>query len=500
MNHSNSAMNKSNSVSQRNSTNSTNKIINKFGNVSISNKPLNQPIKRNFNSFNKPPNESSVDKSKLAIIKHKIDDIYRKYNEQNKTWKSSFIDLIEKGKLISYQEGNIIPIPLDSLGETCLKIDKFWIMWIENIKTNLKIDQLVSIVNHSINYIPNDKMIKTYFNRVINSLKINKDDIESYCLNNNISKPKDKFTFGNNNISGEYDYLLNKFKSYQLSNTKIKKENNRKSSVKIDIALNKVEENKNRIELSPFNSNRKTLPIFKSNIKIDNSFSSQKNIKEEEIESKPEPLTMADKEIPTETIEHNQLDTIKNNNTIISENQTKTSDKPLSLTKSNLNSIKSEKNIEIPINDEYSDSQTIKSNDKNILIQEENISLSITPNKKEEEVIKQTSFPDQDNTPLDSYEKHLKQMARKRKGEIKTEIIPFNKYNKEQEITQDQEEEANNSQDEDYSNSDKEVSPVRGRSKEKQKKKKSKKTKSKQAKSKSVSKKPKSKSKKSKKK
>ena len=150
---------------------------------------------------------------------------------------------------------NFIPKSLNNIGSYVLELEKFWVLWIEIIKKELKLATLINLTNVAISYLSNDKLIKQIFNNTINFLKINKKEINEFC---NINKIKsNNFNF---NHAGEYDYLLDKLdkikKSILQSDKKMKMSpyfgNLKNSKIKVNINENfkeNINENNNLLTL-----------------------------------------------------------------------------------------------------------------------------------------------------------------------------------------------------------------------------------------------------------
>lgn len=168
-------------------------------------------LKRNFNVLNQ---ESIVERSKLTIIKTKIDDLYRKYlvdtdkgtNTYISTsavmpWKNSFKDLFEKERIIDFSHSEFIPKSLDQRGAYCMGLEKFWILWIEIVKKELTLKGLVLIINNAIQHVVNTKMMTDHFGILFNELKLTKKAIIDYCKDQNI-------TYQDKPFLKNYAYLL----------------------------------------------------------------------------------------------------------------------------------------------------------------------------------------------------------------------------------------------------------------------------------------------------
>ena len=101
--------------------------------------------------FTKFCRESIVDKSKLNSIKHKLEELYKKIEEEmnfsknkkpmnlsikqisreNIDWKNCFTNILEQEKNSIMINENYIPISLNYLGSKLIKLHQFWALLIE---------------------------------------------------------------------------------------------------------------------------------------------------------------------------------------------------------------------------------------------------------------------------------------------------------------------------------------------------------------------------------
>jgi hypothetical protein len=144
----------------------------------------NVNFKRKFSSIS----GEIADKSKLSIIKTKIDDIYKKYTSGNNNiktnitdWKKCFKDLFEKEKIIDFSAEDYIPKSLDARGSYCLSLEKVWVMWIETCKKDISLAKLINLVSNALDFLNEPKTIINLFNNLIIELKITKATIKKYC-------------------------------------------------------------------------------------------------------------------------------------------------------------------------------------------------------------------------------------------------------------------------------------------------------------------------------
>jgi hypothetical protein len=204
--------------------------------------------------------KSIIEKSKCSILKSKLDDIYQKqiklniYNNQTENyWKKMFRDLFEKEKIVDFSNENFIPKSLDKFGSYVMKLEKFWILWIEIAKRQLDLPSLVLLVNEALTYLTNATNIIKYFNTCVKELKISKKEISDYCQEHGI-KLKD---------SNQLDSLLD-----SRCQVKIKT-----SEGKLQISQNNLAKNSSK-EISKLDFNKKK----QSEIQLENSESHFKYI------------------------------------------------------------------------------------------------------------------------------------------------------------------------------------------------------------------------------
>jgi len=158
--------------------------------------------KRNFAKFS---NESIVDKSKFNSIKHKVEEIYKKFNDEsisskslNKVnynigkpsiikeindWRSNFAQMLEKEKNSVSINSDFLPATHNYMGSMIIKLFKFWVLYIEmNFKLiSLDFDRLLIIIREAILIVTDNESLKIYFTNFMK--RMNRKN-----LNENLSK------------------------------------------------------------------------------------------------------------------------------------------------------------------------------------------------------------------------------------------------------------------------------------------------------------------------
>lgn len=251
--------NKSNSVSK--AQNNSLKYMNqeKTNNLYSSQKSTLNFKEQNITSLNtkkrrmQSANKDANDKTKLSIIKTKIEEIYKQYhlnlnnynkaNISNSNWKLKFQELFEKEKCIDFKTEFLLPRSIDERGSYILTLEKFWILHIEIIKSKLTLDQLITTFNNALTYVANSSLLIDQFNMLIQELKFNKKDISKYSLENKIDFPSNldnkDFSFLLKINSGSISSNIHSKKSKsKLAN----KDNNSLKENGIKINLNNIPE------------------------------------------------------------------------------------------------------------------------------------------------------------------------------------------------------------------------------------------------------------------
>ena len=142
-----------------------------------------------------------IEKTKINTLKSKIEELYRKMNSDI-NWKNTFKEIFEREKIVDFSSFDFIPKSLNQIGCYIMKSEKFWVMWIEIIKNELKLESLVKLTNNALTLVSDSKLILTTFNRTINFLKIPTKVIKDYVKSEGIKVPA-------NSTIGDYAYLLN---------------------------------------------------------------------------------------------------------------------------------------------------------------------------------------------------------------------------------------------------------------------------------------------------
>jgi hypothetical protein len=223
------------------------------------------------------------EKSNLTSLKSKFDELYRKFNSNegnSSSWKKMFHDLFEKEKIIDFSSETFIPRSLDKTGSTILKLDKVWVLWMEIVKNDINLTKLVNLANEALNYLSDEKLIRTRFNSIFNFLKVSKKELKEFTASQNINI--------NNKHIGEFDYLLDrnacqsnkknlKTNYNKISSSKSKKLSTPESSLQFKIdSINKIlSEQKGLLEHKEFKDGNQILTA--ENIKPLN-YNSETNI------------------------------------------------------------------------------------------------------------------------------------------------------------------------------------------------------------------------------
>jgi hypothetical protein len=220
------------------------KVITRPVGVKMQGNSLAQPNHKNFsfpsnskrkNTLNENNSISIIEKSKLTTMKSKIEEMFRKYSNQessifinsNKSvsnnnnninlnnslnWKKNFRETFEKEKIIDFSSSDFIPKTLNNIGSYVLKLEKFWVLWLEIIKKELNLEKLVNLFNYALSFMNDDKALKKHFNILITDLKISKKEITDFCKSKNITSKV------NSSNLGQYDFLLDPSCSFNLKN------------------------------------------------------------------------------------------------------------------------------------------------------------------------------------------------------------------------------------------------------------------------------------------
>lgn len=191
------------------------------------------PSKRK-NTLNEYKSISIIEKSKLTTIKNKIEEMFKKYSNQESqkvvkfeksvfnsgnqnlnnltNWKKNFRETFEKEKIIDFSSSDFLPKSLNNMGSYVLKLEKFWVLWLEVIKKELNLDKMINLFNYALSFMNDDKVLKKHFNFLLTDLKISKTEITDFCKVNNITNKINSIHVG------QYDFLLDPSCCYNLKN------------------------------------------------------------------------------------------------------------------------------------------------------------------------------------------------------------------------------------------------------------------------------------------
>jgi hypothetical protein len=135
--------------------------------------------KRTYSTF---ATETESEKENFEKIQNIIDNCYLNYIDGNDEWIENFKQLLTK-EIFSIDENTSLPISLSTEASKVLNLQKFWIVWIENIKlknkeNNFPIQNLINIFNESFNNINEENLIKSFY--LTTMKQINSEDMKEY--------------------------------------------------------------------------------------------------------------------------------------------------------------------------------------------------------------------------------------------------------------------------------------------------------------------------------
>lgn len=345
----------------------------------------------------------------IGDINRKLDQIYttmidslKNKKTKNLKWKSEFMNIMERDKVISFKNitEDLIPSSLSENGVCAFKNFKFWDIYTNYFFTKLDLDKLINLTRLALRYIIDHKArsrVKLNFAAKIGEKKIQKYQIEQYCKEHGITV---------DNTKKYYDYLLEEKGKLDAG-----KQNFHSEKI---VKILPLQENK--ILLQPNNIQQiqpqKEAPVVKEEPKI----------KKIEFQHK-EPENLLDRPLTEE-----ELKKIKAS-PMISLVDFKSIDDSIANCKKTMSELDHEmKNSEIhtPMRSmTYKNVNIIKVRTPKILPSEKNSLLPgltpITPLKKNE---KEQEEAENDSDLEDSYVKYLKEVAAQR-GDSPSDVLDF---------------------------------------------------------------------------